>query len=148
MIKIVKGNLLDAFDCGDINILIHGCNCFNTMGSGVARQIKERYPIAYEVDSETQNGDISKLGHYSCAIMNGKVIVNAYTQFMYGNGDDFRPDSFRECLERLASIFGDDESILVGMPWIGCGLGGSTKDIVLPIIQEAMWGFDVTIYEL
>jgi len=29
------------------HIIVHGCNCFCTMGAGIAKTIKELYPSAY-----------------------------------------------------------------------------------------------------
>jgi len=39
---VLKGNLLDYFDNSteNITVLAHGCNCFNVMGAGIAKQIK------------------------------------------------------------------------------------------------------------
>ena len=37
-----KGDLLDLFYHKKIDILVHGCNCFNTMGAGIAKQIDTR----------------------------------------------------------------------------------------------------------
>ena len=39
MIKIVKSNILDATE----DIICHQTNCFGIMGSGLAKQIKEKY---------------------------------------------------------------------------------------------------------
>ena len=37
--NIVKGNLVTLALAGEFDVIIHGCNCFNTMGSGVAKDI-------------------------------------------------------------------------------------------------------------
>jgi hypothetical protein len=44
MIETIQGNLLDAFDRGDVDIIIHQVNMKATMGAGIAKQIAERYP--------------------------------------------------------------------------------------------------------
>ncbi len=31
--KMVKGDLLALADAGEFDIIMHGCNCFNVMGS-------------------------------------------------------------------------------------------------------------------
>lgn len=33
MLKHIKGNLIDLAEEGEFDIIIHGCNCQNTMGS-------------------------------------------------------------------------------------------------------------------
>lgn len=57
-----KGNLLDMAESGDFDVIIHGCNCFCRMKSGIAGQIAQRYPIVVDKDNETRVGDMSKLG--------------------------------------------------------------------------------------
>jgi O-acetyl-ADP-ribose deacetylase (regulator of RNase III) len=66
--------------------IIHQANCFNTMGSGIACQIRQRYPEAYEADCKTISGDRSKLGKFSWVKTNdGKYhIYNCYSQYQYG----------------------------------------------------------------
>ena len=51
--RYVIGNLLDMFDEGYFRIIGQGCNCFNTMGSGIAAQISKKYPQAYVEDCKT-----------------------------------------------------------------------------------------------
>ena len=67
ILKTKYRDLLDAFDANEIQIIIHGCNCFRSFGAGIAKSIKERYPEAYEADLNTGHGDKNKLGHYSYA---------------------------------------------------------------------------------
>jgi O-acetyl-ADP-ribose deacetylase (regulator of RNase III) len=43
MIHYVKGNLLDS----NCDYICHQVNCQGVMGSGIARQIRERYPVVY-----------------------------------------------------------------------------------------------------
>ena len=52
MLKHTKGNLIDLAEAGEFNIIVHGCNCFETMGSGIAREIHDRYPAAFDADVE------------------------------------------------------------------------------------------------
>ena len=44
--KIVKGDLLQMGKDGTFDIILHGCNCFNTMGAGIAAQIATKFPDA------------------------------------------------------------------------------------------------------
>ena len=45
MITYVKGNLLES----DCNYICHQVNCQGRMGSGIAGQIREKWPIVYEM---------------------------------------------------------------------------------------------------
>lgn len=50
MMKTVHGNLIKMALEGKFDVIIHGCNCFNTFGAGIALQIKRIFPDAYEAD--------------------------------------------------------------------------------------------------
>ncbi|KAG7346692.1 Zn peptidase [Nitzschia inconspicua] len=65
--KIVHGDLLSMAQRGDFDVIIHGCNCFNTMGAGIAKSIKQNFPSAYKADCQTREGNPDKLGTYSSA---------------------------------------------------------------------------------
>lgn len=85
--KVVKGNIFDLAEQGKFDVVVHGCNCFCTMGKGIAKEVKTRYPWVYEVDLKTHKGDSDKLGTFSEGGVISKtgefVIINAYTQFHY-----------------------------------------------------------------
>ncbi len=67
--KIVKGDLLWLGRSGIFDVIIHGCNCFNTMGAGIARTVKIQFPEAYLVDLTAERGTMEKLGTYTCAVV-------------------------------------------------------------------------------
>lgn len=78
MVNEVHGDLIKLAKQGEFDVIAHGCNCFCTMGAGIAPQMAEafgcdKFPkeMIYETDeidglefqSETKNkGDINKLG--------------------------------------------------------------------------------------
>lgn len=131
-LKIIEGNLLDLAEQGEFDVIVHGCNCFCTMGSGIAAQIRERYPQAYEADLQTVKGDARKLGTYTSAEANGFTIVNAYTQYSYNKGDEiidrFEYGGFGAILEKLSQLEGHKR---FGFPAIGMGLAGGDKDKIM-----------------
>jgi O-acetyl-ADP-ribose deacetylase (regulator of RNase III) len=63
----IKGDLIELAIDGEFDLIIHGCNCFCTMGAGIAKTIKQKFPEAYKADLETEKGDKSKLGEISWA---------------------------------------------------------------------------------
>lgn len=63
--KVIKGNLIGLALSGEFDVIIHGCNCFHTMGAGIAKQIRQYFPEAYVADLHTGRGDLRKLGSYS-----------------------------------------------------------------------------------
>ena len=148
--KIVKGNLIDLAEAGDFDIIVQGCNCHCTMGSGIAREIRERYPQAYSADLATEQGDYNKLGNYTMApssFNSGEskfVIVNAYTQYNFNKNwetrDVFEYDSFKLILQKLAYLY---PTARFGFPMIGMGLAGGNKTRIMGMLAE----FSLTISE-
>ena len=158
-IRYKKGNLIDAFINNEINVLIHQANCFNTMGSGVAKEIKTRLPEMFQADCETTRGDVGKLGCFSYAVFddeNIKLGINLYGQYRYGTEKQHTDyDAIEKGLHKICKFLDlfakDDKSnIKIGLPRLGCGLGGGSWDIVSKIIEEQLcdYGYEVTCYEL
>ena len=158
-IKYKKGNLVDAFINNEVNVLIHQANCFCTMNSGIAKEIKQKLPEMFQADCETIKGHPSKLGNYTKAIYkNGteiKVGYNLYGQYRYGTGEQYTDyKAIRKGLKSiawsldLAKATGFNAKI--GLPLIGCGLAGGDWNIVQQIIQEELVdkGFNVSVYTL
>lgn len=137
MLKHAKGNLIDMAEQGHFDMIVHGCNCQNTMGSGIAKEIRARYPKVYEADcvaTKQWAEPVAKLGNFSTYTTVSKVntlltFVNAYTQLHYlpRGVDHFEYESFYIILKKL-TIF---EGVKFGFPYIGMGLaGGDSKRIV------------------
>lgn len=148
MLKTTQGNLLDLAEEGEFDVIIHGCNCFCTMGAGIAAQIKQRYPSVFYEDCKTVKGDINKLGTFSCAVADNYslIVVNAYTQFRYGgNKSNVDYVAIRSALTEIKKQFGTTPRY--GIPAIGCGLAGGDWNIVEMMINEVMYDCDVTYVE-
>lgn len=142
-----KGNLLDMADRGEFDVIIHGCNCFRVMGSGIARQIALRYPEAKEADNSTAHASRAKLGNFSQCLVENSVfgkfhILNAYTQYSCSGGEDvFEYKAFDTVLNRLYSFLhklhrDGGETVRVGFPKIGCGYARGKEEVILPMIQK------------
>jgi O-acetyl-ADP-ribose deacetylase (regulator of RNase III) len=147
-VRTIKGDLVKLAAAGEFNVIVHGCNCFNTMGAGVALQIATRFPEACAVDQLTRAGDKNKLGKYSIAVVRGAygdsiTIVNGYTQYAFGSGGphvdyDAVRSVFGTVVYNLACM---SEDIRIGIPMIGAGLGGGDWERINTIIEEELDGF-------
>jgi hypothetical protein len=158
MLKHTKGNLLDLAEAGEFDIVVQGCNCFNTMGGGIAREIRERYPEVATVDAKTKKGDYNKLGNWTehMAIARDRepqsyyTIINAYTQYNMSKGTDvFEYLAFAVILQKLEFAYGSKR---IGFPYIGMGLAGGRKEIIIRMIENfansvAQQGGSVTLVE-
>ena len=138
--KTVKGDLIDLAIEGEFDLIVHGCNCFCTMGAGIAKTIKQKFPEAYKADLETNKGDESKLGEISWAkteTTNGElIIVNGYTQFNWkGNGRKADYVAIRKIFQKIKEVF---SGLRIGYPAIGAGLAGGNWQIISEIINEEL----------
>jgi O-acetyl-ADP-ribose deacetylase (regulator of RNase III) len=133
--EIIKGDLIKLALDGEFDIIVHGCNCFNTMGAGIAKQIAYNFPKAEEVDSATMSGSIQKLGCFTMASTDKLLIVNAYTQYETAkHGEDvFEYDAFSLILRKLRSQFTNSR---YGFPLIGMGLAGGNKERIMKILED------------
>jgi O-acetyl-ADP-ribose deacetylase (regulator of RNase III) len=154
MLKHVKGNLLDLAEAGKFDVVVQGCNCFNTMGGGIAREIRLRYPSVAAVDAGTRKGDYTKLGTWTGDLVIDDdfrfTVINAYTQYNMSTGEDvFEYTAFQLILQKLVHVYGQ---FRIGLPYIGMGLAGGDKDIIIPMIEQfaedvAKRGGSVTLVE-
>lgn len=145
--KVIVGNLLDLFDASEFDVIAHGCNCFHTMGSGIAVQIRDRYAGAYAVDVEyTEYGDINKLGGFTYCYPfenSKKKLYNLYTQFGFGSDRVYvNYDALSLSLYKVNEL---EKGRKIGLPLIGCGLAGGDPLILEKIIDIQMKDCDVTL---
>ena len=86
--KVVKGDLIALAQAGKFDLIVHGCNCFCSMGAGIALAIRNAFPEAYAADRATARGDRGKLGTCSVGVvmvgLDELHVVNAYTQYHWG----------------------------------------------------------------
>jgi len=147
--KIVQGDLIEMAIKGQFDVIIHGCNCFNTMGLGIARQIAVKCPEATIIDNYTKRGDKGKLGHFTAAeIERGKIkfiVVNAYTQYGCNiNKVNVDYDAIKSVFEKIKLTYSRKR---IGYPLLGAGLARGDWSIISKIIDDALVGEDHTLVE-
>jgi len=147
--KVTEGDLIKKAKQGEFDLIVHGCNCFCTMGAGIAKGIKSEFPEAFDADQATLKGSKEKLGTCSFAKIEPEgidlVVVNAYTQFNYhGPGIKVNYDAVRSCMKWIKENF---EGKRIGLPKIGAGLAGGDWEKISQIIDEELAGEDVTLVE-
>lgn len=138
MLKIIKGDLIKLALAGEFDVIVHGCNCFNTMGAGIAKTIRQTFPEAHEADCKTVKGSKDKLGTYTSAVSKNVTIINAYTQYGYwgkNNPDLFEYEAFSKILKKLKTDFPGRR---FGFPLIGCGLAGGDEDRITGMLESLL----------
>lgn len=136
MLKHTTGNLIDLAEQGHFDIIIHGCNCQNTMGSGIAKELRSRYPEVYDADTTAASRGWNTVGRFSLALTQDKFyVVNAYTQNHYlpRGRDHFEYDAFKNILQSLSKAAKNSR---IGLPYIGMGLAGGDPVRILNIIES------------
>jgi O-acetyl-ADP-ribose deacetylase (regulator of RNase III) len=152
MITYKKGNLLefteDAFG--------HGCNCQSTMGSGVAKAVRAKFPELYTIaDCQSPLSKDDKLGKFSyLELPEGKLGLNIYSQFDYKGRNvgkmDLSYGALENGLEGACMFLIKEGKKTLALPKIGAGLAGGDWNVIEGIIKRVSdkTGIDITIYEL
>lgn len=150
MIKHIK---CDIFESG-ADIICHQVNCQGVMGSGIARQVREKYPKVYQEYKrwcETMPRNVL-LGtaqfvktqeEYSTSFTG---IVNIFAQYNYGyDGKCYTDyDALRDALERFKSHLIKPTTIAI--PYLmGCYRGGGDWKIVYEMIDDIFGDSDCDI---
>lgn len=169
--KTVTGDLIALAKDGTFDVIVHGCNCFCTMGAGIAPKIADAFaklPNTFdvyvpasahfthkgprEVDNLTVRGSVEKLGTCSFSDYIRKdgsrlFIVNAYTQYGIAKepGEcvvDY--EAVQKCFQQIAKLF---HTKRIGYPAIGAGLGGGDWNRIKQIIDAELDGIDHTLIQ-
>lgn len=155
----VKGSLLDA----DVDYYCHQVNCQGRMGSGIAKAIKEKWPIVYtNYMAKFENvqpeyfklflGTIQFVPLYKDYYLDKehKQVINMFAQETYGyDGRRYTSyDAFWSCLGHIREFV--PEGATIGFPsHIGCGLGGGNWEVIKTMIEQVLdEDYEVYIYYL
>jgi O-acetyl-ADP-ribose deacetylase (regulator of RNase III) len=138
--KIVYGNI---FKTG-ADVLVNPVNCMGTMGAGLARQFKNKYPeIYYPYKEACKKGDL-KIGSLN------SLYVHRYNIWVinFPTKNDWKENSKIEYIEtglknlvEFISNFSNHKEMgfeSVAIPALGCGLGGLNWSDVKKVIEEEL----------
>lgn len=145
-IEYRTGNL---FDEPNLTHLVHCCNAQGVMGSGFAKDLRSRYPEAYDyyrciyVDS---NSSLKMGGVLDIKASDGKVIYNLIGQEFFGPAGK-RYVSYDAIAEGIEWI---DENIPEGaelcMPTMGAVLAGGKWSVIASIVEAYSTRFKPVVY--
>lgn len=111
-------------------------NCKAVMGAGLAKQFRDKYPNLFEAYKQyCHNGNLS-IGH--CAL----VKDNDITAILFPTKYDWQEPSKLEYIElglnSLCKCLDYFKDVQIAIPPIGCGLGGLSVELVIPIIYDKL----------
>lgn len=128
--------------CAAEQHIVHGCNNRGGFGSGVAGQVRRRYPLAFQAYDEHYRNNALVMGSVHHVEDCGRIIFNAVTQ--NGFGSDGRKyvdyDAIEMVFETINALSLGTSDLTsfdtIVMPTIGAGLGGGDWDIIAKIIEN------------
>jgi ribA/ribD-fused uncharacterized protein len=137
----------DMFTYPGINIRVNPVNCAGAMGAGLAKQFREHYPDMMEAYTKMcLFYTITPGSVHEYITRDGSIVM------LFATKDNWRDKSkykyITDGLEDLRKIIAkkyNSEKYMIGLPALGCGLGGLDWDKVKPMIQNALKGFDTKI---
>jgi O-acetyl-ADP-ribose deacetylase (regulator of RNase III) len=165
MIHYVNDNLLNS----KCDYICHQVNCQGVMGSGIAKAIRDKWPIVYEEyknwykhwetiayddyggcedmpsPSELMLGQIQIVN-----IADDQSVINMASQQYYGyDGRRYTSyDAFWNCLGLIKKNI--PEGSMIGFPYkIGCCRGGANWSVIETMIKEMLGkDYNVFIYKI
>jgi len=168
----VYGDLIQLAKEGRFDVITHGCNCFCTMGAGIAVPMKQNFGCdKFPMEDSRFRGDINKLGtiDYQSQLIypimkkiklagveiespdfggHPLIVVNSYTQYHYGRNhtdgveNPVDYDAIRLCMRKINHLF---KGKRIGLPLIGAGLAGGKWSVIESIIEKELVDMAVTI---
>lgn len=154
IIQEIQGNLIKSFlDVSvDLDGMAHGANCFSTMGGGIAADIATIIPEMYMADKSSTMTPKEKLGKLTQARVEIGMLVsstrtgyNLYTQ--YHPGPDARYEAVFQAFSALNEhLKHTPKRQRIGIPLIGCGIGGLQWEGVRDVINYVTPDIDVIVY--
>lgn len=171
-IQYVQGDITKPVETGDARYIVHIVNDRGGFGRGVAHAIAEAWPNVrnrylewYRVgstwsshllfDESLSRRSPFELGEYQIVQVdsapNPLYVVNILAQHGYRSAQNpvpFQVDYAYKALKSLAYqiAYGSHPYATVHMPRIGCGLGGSSWNLVETMVHQALVERSVNVY--
>lgn len=148
----IKGNLLDS----QAGLIMHQVNCQGVMNSGVAKAIRDKWPVVYEkyrsgYDKLIKGGYEGKdlLGKVlPVKVSDTQIVINLYCQNNFGyDGKRYTSyDALWDALEKTAAYCMDKGIKTVALPYnMSCHRGGGNWNVVLAMVKAAFKDTDINI---
>lgn len=149
MIRIIEGNLFDT----KAEIICHQCNCQGVMGSGVAAEVKKRYPEVFQAYHKDYEEGKLVLGYVNFApAKTGQILANLCGQEKYGyDGKQYTHyDKLQECFDRVAAYAKAlEKRPVIAFPYLmSCHRGGGDWNVVYKMIEDTFRDYEVEIRRL
>lgn len=146
-IKNIDGNLLDT----DAELILHQVNCQGKMNSGVAKAIREKWPVVYEEYIKLFSKDffVVKLGICQpVSISDNQKVINMFSQDNYGyDGKMYTSyDAINTCLGKVKDYCVNNGYKRIALPYkMCCCRGGANWGVIMALLKANFEDTDITI---
>lgn len=132
-----QGNILDDLNAGTITVVGHQVNTQGQMGHGLAREIREQYPVAYTAYRDALRDHTLVLGGICpVEVAPARWIVHLAGQ-RRAHGWPRQKTDYVALARALVALndWSARDGMNVGLPYaLGCGLGGGQWAVVSALI--------------
>jgi O-acetyl-ADP-ribose deacetylase (regulator of RNase III) len=115
-------------------IICHQVNCQRVMGSGLALQIRTKWPHVFDAYSQKRRWELG-----DCQIVtvgDNQYVANLAGQRTYGEGLRTNYGALEYALDQAYDFTEANELVLYIPHSLGCGLAGGNWEMVLDIIAK------------
>lgn len=140
------GCLIKGVLAGEVSAFAHQANCMSVFGAGIAPILANNFPELLIVDSNYDGFLYEKLGDLTHTDMTKIPIgFNLYGQLYPGRNTNY--DALRASLRKMNTILRETgDHHVVGLPKLGCGIGGGDWCVVSRIIKEELTDVTPLVY--
>lgn len=135
----------DLFAVPNLDALAHGVNCVGVMGAGIAVRFRDTWPEMFSHYREACRQGVLQPGGIIAwrTLGRGPWVYNLATQDRIG--PHAKLDWIEESLTKMVRLALKDGVKRIGMPRLGCGLGGLSYADVRPLIANAALNVDIVV---
>jgi hypothetical protein len=134
-IKIIEGNLLDS----KTDLILHQCNMKSKMNSGVAKAIREKWPIVFEKYKQLCDSKGQKMGMCQpVKVSDNQRVINMFSQENYGyDGKLYTSyDAVNECFGKIKAYMELKSLKSLSIPYnMCCCRGGANWDVIMALLK-------------
>lgn len=136
-----------------VDVIVHGCNAQGRMASGFAKELRARFPGAYDDYMVAHGNGALELGANIIHVNDehNVIISNSITQNRYGyDGKKYVSyDGIDTCFENLNNMLKQlGNNVHVHYPLIGADLGGGNWNVISEIIESRLNDVHKHLYKL
>ena len=137
----------DMFKYPGLNIRVNPVNCAGAMGAGLAKQFREHYPDMLETYNKMCTFyTITPGSVHEYITRDGSIVMLFATKDNWRDKSKYKyiTDGLTELRKIILKKY-NNETYMIGVPALGCGLGGLEWSKVKPMIQNSLKGLDAKI---